>query len=397
MIKKYIDFVFTIFVLLFLTLTFLFTFIRERETYSYFENRALAPFPSMSAHGISDGSSFSEMETYLSDHAPGRNTALRLRTWVDLCLLRRPVVNDVVVLRDEHVLLPYTSFEYESDTLNQNYIEIKSERIADSLAGHSSLVESYGGYFCYVAVPCQYVCYMDAYPSYLNNRKIYTERSTAALFEKLDERGVSYIDLRQVYGDKIREYSSTVDNHYSIHGAFAAYQALMERIDADTDLALPIPETADFKSQKLGNPYFGAMIRKLCGLWTTEEKLYTLTPLENIPYRRYIRGEYISDSVYSLPENDNQPIQYTAYMSGDIGESLVDTGRENLPSVLIYGDSFTNAMECVLWYSFDTMRSYDFRHYTEHTLDELIQMYQPDVVVCVRDLQQILTETANGM
>ena len=43
------------------------------------------------------------------------------------------------------------------------------------------------------------------------------------------------------------------------------------------------------------------------------------------------------------------------------------------------------------------MRSYDFRYYTEHTLDELIQMYKPDVVVCMRDLKELLTETGNGM
>ena len=201
----------------------------------------------------------------------------------------------------------------------------------------------------------------------------------------------------------MRAYSSTVDHHYGMEGAFAAYRALverldrLERLDPDTSLALPVPELSDFQVTRLPNPYFGAWIRKLCGLWQTEEKLCTITPRENIPYRRYVKGEYVSDSVYALPDNETQPILYTTYMGGDIGESLVDTDREGLPNVLIYGDSFTNALECVLWCSFDTMRSYDFRYYTEYTLDELIRMYRPDVVVCMRDLKEILTETGNGM
>jgi len=83
-------------------------------------------------------------------------------------------------------------------------------------------------------------------------------------------------------------------------------------------------------------------------------------------------------------------------MGGDLSVSRIDTGRKELPDILIYGDSFTNALECVLWYSFDTMYSYDFRYYTGYTLDELIRKYQPDVVVCVRDYQQLLLETGNG-
>ena len=181
-------------------------------------------------------------------------------------LLRRPVVNDVVVLRDEHVLLPYTPHEYESGTLDPAEIDAKAERIADRLEEHKTVTESYGGYFCYVAVPFQYVCFADLYPSYLNNRAAYTERSTAALFGKLEEKEIPYIDLRQVYGKKMRTYSSTVDHHYGMEGAFAAYRALVERLDADTSLALPVPELADFQVTRLENPYFGAWIRKLCGL-----------------------------------------------------------------------------------------------------------------------------------
>ncbi len=121
-----------------------------------------------------------------------------------------------------------------------------------------------------------------------------------------------------------------------------------------------------------------------------------MTPNEPLPYLRSITGEPVDGEVYALPDNDWQEVLYTAYMGGDLSESRIDTGREELPDILIYGDSFTNALECVLWYSFDTMYSYDFRYYTGHTLDELIRKYQPDVVVCVRDYQQLLLETGNG-
>lgn len=36
-------------------------------------------------------------------------------------------------------------------------------------------------------------------------------------------------------------------------------------------------------------------------------------------------------------------------MGGDIGESVITTNRPKLPNILIYGDSFTNPLETLLW------------------------------------------------
>ncbi len=398
MAKKNIDRLFVFSFLLFLLLGFAFVFLREQETYSYYENRNLAVLPDMTIEGMLDGSDFSALETYLSDHAPGRNTALKLRTGLDLVLWQRPVVNDTVILRDKHLLLPYTKQEYETDTINQNWIEYKAEAMAETLSSHKTLVESYGGYFCYMAVPCQYVCWEEAYPSYLNDRHIYTERSTAALFGRLEERNVPYIDMRTIYDAQgmLQQYSSTVDNHYSIQGAFAAYQALIERISEDTSLSLAMPLEEDHIWEEIPNPYLGSRVRRLCGLWESDEHLWKVMPKEPIPYTFRVKGNVIESGVYALPNNQWQEILYTVYMGGDLSESVVETGRGELPSILIYGDSFTNALECVLWESFDKMYSYDFRHYDRETVEEVIARLQPDVVVCVRDYQQILLETGNG-
>ena len=62
----------------------------------------------------------------------------------------------------------------------------------------------------------------------------------------------------------------------------------------------------------------------------------------------------------------------------------------------VYGDSFTNAVECVLYYGFNQMRSLDFRYYTEMSLGEYIETWQPDYVVCIRDYEQLANPTFNG-
>lgn len=72
-------------------------------------------------------------------------------------------------------------------------------------------------------------------------------------------------------------------------------------------------------------------------------------------------------------------------MGGDIGETVIRTGRDDLPSILVFGDSFTNPLEGLLYASCDEFRSLDFRHYDAMTLYEYIDLYQPDIVIAVRD------------
>ena len=76
---------------------------------------------------------------------------------------------------------------------------------------------------------------------------------------------------------------------------------------------------------------------------------------------------------------------YNLYMGGDHGETIIRTDRPELPSALVFGDSFTNALETVLYASFNETRSLDLRHYTERSLREYIEDYRPDVVICVRN------------
>ena len=78
-------------------------------------------------------------------------------------------------------------------------------------------------------------------------------------------------------------------------------------------------------------------------------------------------------------------------MGGDVAETIIDTGRPSLPSVLIYGDSFTNPVETLLYYSFDTMRSIDLRGYKTMSLTDYIETYKPDIVICIRDYESLLS------
>ncbi len=391
-ISKVLSCLLTLIFLSFLGLGMAATLLRKAETFSYYENRNLATMPVLEKGTVLNGAYFSKVDTYLTEHAAGRNTVLKAIGYADMYLFKRPVVNEVVI-RDD-ILLPFNPFE----TVDEAYVESGAELMAQKLKSHSDTVHGYGGEFYYVAVPCQYVCYEDSYPWYLNNRSEYTEASSTALFSRLDANGVKYIDMMRFYEDagKPEHFSSTVDNHYSILGAYDTYAELMKRITSDTDIRPDVLTLDDFNLVELPNFYLGSRTRKLFGMWDSNEKLQILDPKEKLTYDIWNYGTQNEPKVYHVPADPSADVSYTMYMGGDVNETILKTYREELPSILIYGDSFTNPVECIAWQSFDTMYTLDYRHYEGEGIEEYINKYQPDVVVCIRDYEALLLQTGNG-
>ena len=367
---------------------------RESEKYSFFENRNLVSMPELKKEDVLSGRYFSDVEKYLGDHAPLRRTLVKLNCSVDL-FLGKPVVNDVVVTKN--ALLSFKDFEGAPDP---EKIGSKAARAASNVAAHRDTAEEYGGRFCYVAIPCQYVCLEDRFPWYIENRADYTRVSSEAMFRELRERGVDYIDIKEdvdrMTDEERSVFSSAVDNHSSIFGAYLTYRRMMDKVNADWGGGVEVLEEGEYSTEKVPNPYLGSRGRKLFDLIGFDESLYTITPKEKIPFKEYYKGTEVAPKVYYVPKNPYETVLYSMYMNGDNSFTEIDTGREDLPSVLIYGDSFTNAVECILWYGFDKMYSVDLRSYKDKSIDDVIRELRPDYVFCVRDYEALIDTTGNG-
>lgn len=363
------------------------------ESYSYYENRSLASFPELSAQSAGDGSLTTGIERYLDDQAAMRTASLKAKARIDLAL-HRPVVNEVVVTKER--LLPYLS--NASGIVDAATVADKAERMADNLKRINDTVTGYGGYYCYVGVPCQYAYFEDDYPWYLCNRKELSLAAASSLAQAMAQRGVPFLDIRAAFDamGHPEEYGSRVDNHYTMEGAFATYRLVMEKVAAESGLEFPILGPEDVRFETLPNEYMGSRERKLLNMETRAEALSILRPLEDVPFTRSNNGNPAASVVYAMPASDAEELTYGLYMGGDIAHTIIETHRDDLPSILIYGDSFTNAMECVAYLSFDEMHSLDLRHYHEMSLEDYIRELQPEVVVCIRDYEALLAESGNG-
>ena len=124
----------------------------------------------------------------------------------------------------------------------------------------------------------------------------------------------------------------------------------------------------DLTFEDLPNPFLGSRDRKLYGLWPGSEALTIGVQRDPVAFDRTDNGAPVPAQVFRLPATETETLDYNVYMGGDVGETVLRTDRPELPNALIFGDSFTNALETMLYASFNETRSVDLRHYTDMTI-----------------------------
>ncbi len=389
--KRSAQVIFTVLALVLLWGTLLTSTLGEREEVSFYEQRSLAVFPTPSWSTLWDGSFFTDVETWLTDHVSYREDVMKGDTQLSLAL-GRPVVNDLLVSQD--LLLDYYGFL----TWDLGYLDELAANQAKAYAQVQETVESYGGYFCFVGLPQQTTYFADRYPDYQDSRAWHTQGIRTAFSQAMEEAGVPFLSLYEIYEDLgfPEEYYAKSDHHFTYEGAFAACAAIVDRIAADTGLPIPPLQQEDFTWHTLDLPFLGSSNRKLYHLWKGEERLDYATPKEEIPFTRADNGQTVPAQVFSLPQEGADYVDYSLYMGGDVGETVIFTNRPELPNALIWGDSFTNPLETLLWTKFDETRSLDYRYYGEMGILQYLQTYQPDVVLLVRDESTYFLTDGNG-
>lgn len=363
----------------------------HRETSAYYENRTLAERPALTWESLWDGSFGTKLESWYSDHFPGRTTLLKADTKVQMDILKRPVVNEIVAAED--VLLPFAEYGEQAP---EEYARQAADIGAD-LQKLDAHIRANGGGFYYVGFPEQRVYFGDQYLGYLNSHAAEFEAADGAFAAALAERGVRFLDMGTVYDglDHPAAYYSTVDHHYNYYGAYAAYRAILDTLAAD-GWDLPVLTEDDIDFVELPNPYIGSRSRKLYNLWPNDEKAVIGVQRDPVTFTRWDNGELSERPLFVVPTEEYLPTTYNLYMGGDFGETVLKTDRPDLPDVLIFGDSFTNALETLLYASFDETHILDLRHYTEKSLKDYITAYQPDLVLCIQNDTFYYTTTGNG-
>ncbi|MBN2248047.1 MAG: hypothetical protein JW733_05045 [Coriobacteriia bacterium] len=352
------------------------------ETTSLLERRDLAEPPTWTVAALKDGSYFGGWETYLSEQMPWREQWVQLYSGFRLKVLGRQYINGVYFGSDGY-LLNGPQLAPGPDIGEQ--IESAAARLAEL----NQRVESYGGRFVYLHVPDKQMIYRKHYPWYVEWPEGFDEVDVE-LIDLLEAEGVPAIDLRSEFLERTsEELFYRTDHHWTFDGAYLGYTRLVEHFGL-TPYSLD-----DLDVTRLPNPFVGSHNRRIGMAVTATDRLAFATPRVPVPYTMTVPGgEPVP--MFAMPEDPSEPVDYLAFMGGDLGEVIIDTNRPELPDALLVGTSFTNAIEPLLYLNFDQLRILDLRAYHEMSVHDYVAAHQPDCVMLLVSSHEILVDEGNA-
>lgn len=357
------------------------TILQKNNHISNIENRTLATIPEYSKDKFFNGEYFSLWENYASDHIIGRDKMIASYTLLNMKILGKRKINNIIIGK-ENTLLPYYTEEL-SQNLENNLNNIPT--MIENINKLNKSIKSYDGEFLFVGLPGQSSFFRDRYQDYFENKQEYFDENESKMFQRLENEEINYINMNHIFAQNPNnEYYLKTDHHYSFKGSYKTYVEIINNLKKDFNLNIREPLKVDeLNITTLENPILGSRNRQIYYLQHTDEKISIAYPKDTIEYEKITDGT--SDPTLYYIDNENLRPSYSIYMGGDHGEIIIDTNRKELPSLLLFGDSFTNALEPLLYYHFNQTRILDLRHYKKMDLYEYISLHKPDIVIMVRD------------
>ena len=363
------------------------SFLVQEEDFSLFEFRNLAEVPEYKPEKLFNTEYYNEWESYFNDHVFARTKLLSFHTKLNM-KLRKPVINDTVITEDG--LLPFNGFPITS----HKELTQALEPIEENIVRLRDACNKYNAKFFVVGIPEQSSMLFDSYPELLKlpERKRLAQRY---FFPMLEKNNIDYINMYDHFSKlDYKQYYSKVDHHYNYFGAYETYTKIVDKISEISEFKIIPLSKEEIDFVKIDLPFHGSRSRKLFGAYSNSENLYIGYPKEKISFTRTDEGVEQPAEVFKLPTEDYAT--YPVYMGGDVGETIIRTGRDEYPNVLLIGDSFTNPIETLLYYHCNQFHTLDFRYYKYCSAEQYLHDARPDIVIYLRDDGSMYMSDGNG-
>ena len=196
----------------------------------------------------------------------------------------------------------------------------------------------------------------------------------------MNSKNLTVVETEDILNENSNEYLYfKTDNHYTFRGAYYVYRHLISFLNEKYGETFYWPEWDKCEYFISEGRSIGNYLKKFGDSGKDYGDYLEYVLPEDMPeYERYENGEFVLTPIISKSTND-----YTAFL-GDCANTVIDTGRDQLPNILFVGLSYTNALEIMSIYNFNEMHSIDPRHY-EGNLSEYIRNHDFDYVIVVRN------------
>ena len=360
--------IFIIFIMGFCVWTF---FTKDRQ-FSEMENRNLAQFPEFSWKQLKDGKFTQELESYMSDQLPFKDSLVTLKTDTDRLLMHN-LQNGVYFGNDGYYLQNYKEFPVQVNK-NIGYV--------NELAGLCKGTE-----VDFMLVPNSISVMSDKLPSVNNTED--QQKTIDKIKSGLDKSIKFYCpmdELKKAVADGTQTYYKT-DHHWTSDGARVAFDGFMKFLGEDE-----LKAEYDVKELK---DFMGTLYSKAPSAFSSKDTMKLYTDKNNKLTVKYVDQNKTTDTLFDSSFEDKKD-KYSTFLGGNfpVVEIKADNAQQD-KKVLILKDSYAN---CAMpyftsMYSDVTMMDMRYYHMQKLTVAEYVKQNNIDKVILLYNVDFFNTDT----
>ena len=347
------------------------SFLLKDRDFSEMENRTLAQFPEFSWERLKSGKFTGELETYMADQIPLKDSLVTLKTDTDRMLLHN-LQNGVYFGKDGYYLQNYKEYSSQVE---------KNIGCVNELAAMCPDAD-----ISFMLVPNSISVMSNKLPSI--NTTEDQQKTIDKIKNGLDSSVKLYCpmeELKQAAKDGTQVFYKT-DHHWTSDGARVAFDGFMKFLGEDELKAeYDVKELKDFT---------GTLYSKAPSAFSDKDTVKLYTDKNNKLTVKYVSENKETDTIFDS-SFENKKDKYASFFGGNY--SIVEIKSENAQqnkNVLILKDSYAN---CAMpyftsMYSNVTMLDMRFYHMQKLSVAEYIKQNNIDKVILLYNVDFFNTD-----
>ena len=340
-----------------------------RRSFSENEKRVLSEVPQIDAAGIADGSVFRSIESYLSDHFPGRELWVGANAYLENAE-GRGATEDIVRGTDDWLFTAPVSDDRET--------------LWDNMQAITTFAEKQSVPVSMMAVPSAGAVVSDKLPA------LHLPYPDADLLEEARRIAGNTLHWVDLYTDFCsaeqpeRLYYRT-DHHWTTEGAYRAYCLLMEEQGQSS-----VPRD-DFTVEQITD-FYGTSYSK-SGLWLTEPDTLELWTDSDIQAVTTVydanRADPVTREGMFFREYLEDADKYPVFLSGNHARVHIETNADSGKRLLVIKDSYAHALAPFLAEEYSTIDLIDLRYFKQQTISSWLEENPADEILLVYGLSSL--------
>ena len=312
------------------------------------ENRYLAQFKAPTPETLRSGEFMEDFEDYVTDQFPLRDRWIQLKALSEAALGKQE--NNKVY------------FGPNNQILFAHFTAVSQEELAKRVGFVNKLGENLDVPVYFSLIPDKSWAWAEGLPE---NAPTVDDGSTIVMAEELCGESVSFIDLAQALGfrrdvEPWEDYSFyRTDHHWTTHGAYLGYVALMEGMGLQTvDLSgLPLTEVS--------RSFYGTTWSSSGAGWIQPDRIETIVPeggtRGHVTVTRYPEGAPIEGGLY-YPEKLEVKDKYAYFLGGNQPLCVIRNPDAPNGKLLVVRDSYADSLAPFLAEEFQEVHLFDLRY-----------------------------------